>query len=114
MGTSTVKRNPSKHSSGNWVWWEFSNGLIVGHFYVSALTFTTSTASGQVFRTSSAITVETPPFSFNYGSTSLQPGGQSVWATNINTTATGVKCYFVCGASGSKTIGISGIFVGVK
>lgn len=114
MASGTITQNPKMYTSGNWTWWELDNGLIVGHFYVPSITANMSQAAGSSFRTTAAVTVETPPFSFRYGSTAILPGGQVVWPVNIATSASGVSCFFVATVSGQRSFSVSGIFVGVK
>lgn len=114
MASGTITQTPKMYTSSPWTWWEFDSGLIIGHFYVSSVTANMSQAAGSSFRTASAVTVATPPFNFSYGSASILPGGQVVWPTNINTTASGVSCFFVATVSGQRSFPVSGIFVGVK
>ena len=58
---------PATQTSGNWTWWEFDSGLIVAKaaFQTSAFQVT---ASGNVYRTLSAVQFGPTPFSFSSGS----------------------------------------------
>ena len=69
---------PVTQNSGNWTWWEFDSGLIIAiaAMQTSAITVT---ASGNVYRTSSAVQFGPTPFSFSSCSFSVLLT-QNCWA----------------------------------
>lgn len=55
---------PVTQNSGNWTWWEFDSGLIIAIAAIQTSAITV-TASGNVYRTSSAVQFGPTPFSFS-------------------------------------------------
>ena len=116
-GSGTLKKDqmlaqPIMHTSGNWTWWEFASGLIIGTTTVN-VSYTPSTTQGNMYRTASAVSLGVTPFSFSSGEISVM-ASQVQWAVNpnVDVAAQELKCYFMSATSAARTPTVHVIFIG--
>lgn len=117
LDTLTQEVNALKstiNTQDDWTWIEFESGLIIGRAQKS-LSYTPSTAAGNIYRTASAISLGTLPFSFSSGNISVM-ASQVQWAVNpsVNASTGAISCYFCSTTNTAKTPTAQIIFVGFK
>lgn len=114
MATGSIERKPTYHTSGNWTWWEFDSGLIIGTASIS-VSYTPSTALGSIYRTANAVSLGTTPFEFSSGEIMVL-ASQVQWAVNpsVNASTRELSCYFCSGVNSARTPTAHVTFVGQK
>lgn len=107
-----VRTLPVTQTSGNWTWWEFESGLIIGIAAIS-VSYTPSTANGNIYRTANAVSLGTTPFAFSSGEIMVL-ASQVQWAVNpsVNASTRELSCYFCSGVNSARTPTVRVIFVG--